>query len=66
MKNITELRKSLSDNYSKMKSGEMQLETGKALAGTAGKIINTLKVELEYNRTIGVEKEIDFLKSSDI
>lgn len=39
-------QKSLSDNYSKMKSGDMQLEIGKALAGIAGKNINSLKVEL--------------------
>ena len=66
MNNITDLRKSLSDNYSKMKAGNMQLETGKELANTAGKIINTLKVELEYNRTMGIKKEIDFLKSPEV
>lgn len=66
MNNITDLRKSLSDNYSKMKAGKMQLETGKELANTAGKIINTLKVELEYNRTMGIKKEIDFLKSPEV
>lgn len=63
MENITELRKSLSHNYSQMKSGKMGLDIGKELANTAGKIINSLKVELEYNQMTGQKKKIDFLES---
>jgi len=62
MQNITELRTSLSDNYTKMKSGKMSLGVGKELANTAGKIINSLKVELEYNQLLNIKNEIDFLK----
>jgi hypothetical protein len=60
MQNIVELRKSLSDNYTKMKAGKMGLNVGKELANTAGKIINSLKVELEYNSMMDVKKKIDF------
>lgn len=67
MQNITELRTSLSDNYTKMKAGKMSLGVGKELANTAGKIINSLKVELEYNSILGIKDEISFLKkSSDV
>ena len=36
---------------------------GKELANTAGKIINSLKVELEYNQILSLKQEIDFLKN---
>lgn len=61
MQNITELRKSLADNYSKMKAGKMSIGIGKELANTAGKIINSLKVELEYNQMMNIKNRIDFL-----
>lgn len=62
MQNITELRNSLLDNYSKMKSKEMELKEGKELANTAGKVLNSLKIELEYQALTGNKKDIDFLK----
>tara|TARA_R110000851_G_scaffold264736_1_gene417351 strand:+ start:527 stop:715 length:189 start_codon:yes stop_codon:yes gene_type:complete len=62
MENITELRKSLSDNYEKMKSREMEIKEGKELSNCAGKIIQSLKVELEYQTLLGTTKEIDYLK----
>jgi len=62
MQNITELRQSLADNYEKMKANEMELKMGKELANTAGKIIGSLKVELEYNQLMGVKKDIAFLE----
>ena len=65
MKNITELRTSLADNYTKIKAGKMGLNTGKELANMAGKIINSLKVELEYNNLMGIKSEIPFLKTND-
>lgn len=62
MQNVTELRASLSDNYTRMKAGKMSLNVGKELANTAGKIINSLKVELEYNSMMEIKNEIEFLK----
>lgn len=65
MQNITELRASLADNYENMKAGTMNLKIGKELANTAGKIINSLKVELEYNSMMDIKKEITFLSVND-
>lgn len=62
MKNIKELRNSLATNYAKMASKKMPIATGKELANTAGKILSSCKVELEYNKTMGVKKKIDFLE----
>jgi len=62
MQNITELRKSLSDNYQQMKDGKMDIKEGKELSNCAGKIIQSLKVELEYQTLLGTKKEIKYLK----
>jgi hypothetical protein len=64
MNNIKELRESLADNYTKMKANKMSLNVGKELANTAGKIINSLKVELEYNSMMDQKKEIPFLQTN--
>ena len=65
MQNITELRASLADNYEQMKAKQMELKMGKELANTAGKIINSLKVELEYNSMMDIKRKIPFLITSD-
>ena len=62
MQNITELRKSLADNYQQMKDGKMEIKEGKELSNCAGKIIQSLKVELEYQTLLGTTKEIEYLK----
>jgi hypothetical protein len=62
MQNITELRKSLSENYENMIKGEMPIGLGKELSNAAGKIINTLKVELEYQALLGKKEPIEFLE----
>ena len=59
--NIRDLRKSLAENYSKMVAKKMPIKTGAELANTAGKIISTCKVELEYNKIMGEKKRIEFL-----
>ena len=64
MQNITELRTSLADNYTKMKANKMGLNVGKELANTAGKIINSLKVELEYNSMMNIKEVIPFLQKT--
>jgi hypothetical protein len=64
MQNITDLRTSLADNYTKMKANKMGINLGKELANTAGKIINSLKVELEYNSMMGIKEVIPFLKKT--
>jgi hypothetical protein len=62
MKNITELRSDLMDNYVKMKDKQMELKEGKELANTAGKVLTSLKIELEYNAMMGIKTPIPFLQ----
>lgn len=65
MQNITELRQSLTDNYSLLKDGKMDIKLGKELSNAAGKIINSLKVELEYNSLLGIKNKIEFLEQKN-
>ena len=60
-KNITELRINLSENYDKMKDGSMCLSKGKELSDCALRIVQTLKVELEYNRFCSGSATIKYL-----
>lgn len=64
MKNITELRNSLLENYEKMKSKNMDLKVGKELANTAGKILSTVNIELKYQQINGVKEKINFLEKT--
>ena len=62
MQNITDLRNSLIENYEQMKSGELPIALGKELTNAAGKIINSVKVELEYKQFMEDRNGINFLK----
>lgn len=46
--NIVELRNELLTVFDGIKTGEVSLGTAKELVNTAGKIINSVKVQLEY------------------
>lgn len=62
MQNIKELRNNLAENYELMANKKMDLRQGKELANTAGKLLGTLKIELEYQQIQGTKKKIDFLE----
>lgn len=65
MQNIKQLRDSLMDNYEQTKAGRMEKGTCKELANTAGKIINTLRAELDFMALTGTRKEISFLNTGE-
>lgn len=62
MQNIRELVESLADNYEKTKKGEMQIKLCKELSNNAGKIVNALRLELEYNEFMDKQELIPFLE----
>lgn len=63
MKNITELRDALALQYQKVLNGEIDVKVAAELNNTAGKIINSAKVQLEYNVQTKNTKTIKFLDS---
>lgn len=62
MKNIQDLRDDLLANYEKTKTGEISVGLAKELSNSAGKIIATVKTQLEYNKYVGDTSEIPFMK----
>lgn len=61
MKNIKELREELSKVFMGLKSGEIEPKTASEMNNAAGKIINTVKVQLEYSALRKEKPEIEFL-----
>lgn len=62
MKNTTELRDELSTLFADLKSGTVDVKVAAEMNNTAGKIINTLRAELDYAAQRKEEPNIDFLK----
>lgn len=48
MNNLKELREELSEVFARLKGGSLDAKDAKELNNSAGKIINSAKVELEY------------------
>ena len=65
MKNANELRKELSAVFDQLAKGALSAKDASELANIAGKMINSAKVQLEYNQRTGVHKRISFLESDD-
>ena len=61
MKSINELRDELLKLFMDIKSGEADVKAAGEMNNTAGKIINSVKVELEYAALRKVEPVIAFL-----
>ena len=62
MKNITELRTRLTEVFNGLESGDVDVKVASEMNNSAGKIINTLKVQLEHASLQKKEPNIDFLK----
>ncbi len=58
---ITELRNSLLEAYEQLKGDPRRVVITKELTNTAGKIIGTVKSQLEYALLRGEEPEIPFM-----
>ena len=62
MNNIVELRKELKSLFHDLRSGEVEVKTASEMNNEAGKIINTIQVELEYYSLLGDKPTIDYLE----
>ena len=61
MRSITELNKHLTDLYTALKDGTIDVKTAAEMNNTAGKIINVQKVQLEYAALRDEKPSIEFL-----
>ena len=65
MKSINELRNELTTLFDALKTGEADVKCAAEMNNTAGKIINSLKVELEYAAQKKQTPAIPFLEYAD-
>jgi len=61
MNNIVELRKELSELFQDVKNGKIDVKRASEMNNSAGKIIHSLKVELEYCSLRNAPQDIDYL-----
>lgn len=64
MKNVIDLRKELSEVFSDLRAGVIKPAEAAELNNTAGKMINSVKIELEYYNLRKEKPEIEFLNSA--
>ncbi len=62
MKNVKELRVKLTEVFNDVVSLKMDRKVALVANGTAGRIISTVKVQLEYHKLRKSKPEVDFLK----
>lgn len=66
MKNVVDLRNELVAIFDQLKAREISHADAKELNNCAGKIINSVKVELEYAGLCKVTPNIAFLNTSKV
>ncbi len=62
MKTIRELREELAEVFKGLKSGAMEMKLAAEMNNAAGKMINTVRTQLEYHKLRKDKPQIDFLK----
>jgi len=66
MKNVTDLRNELISIFEQLKAKEISHADAKELNNSAGKIINSVKIELEYAGLCKVVPNIAFLNTPKV
>jgi hypothetical protein len=64
--NVEELRDFLSQELDRVREGKSTPASANASANLAGKILSSVKMELEYNKMAGATPNIGFLGKSKI
>lgn len=59
--NVEELREFLSRDLERVSNGDITPAVANASANLSGKILQSVKLELEYNAAVGAQPNINFL-----
>lgn len=62
MSTIKNLRDDLMNVFSQLRSGEVDVKVAAEMNNTAGKVINTIRAELEYATLRGESPDIEFMQ----
>ena len=63
IKNNDDLRSDVINVYEELRQGKMTLREAKELTNTAGKIMSSAKIQLEYNIFMKAPRKIEFLEA---
>ncbi len=63
--NIHDLRLDMIEMYEKLRTGQIGLREMKEISNTAGKIMSSAKLQLEYNNYLKATQKIPFLDVND-
>lgn len=64
IENIVDLRQDLTDIYQQLRGGQIGIREAKEIANVAGKIIGSVKIQLEYNVYTKTKERIPFLETT--
>lgn len=60
--NMSELRDNLADVYAKVVTGDIEVDQAKSLSAIAGKMIFSVRTQIEYQVARGEKPNIGFMK----
>ena len=60
--NVEDLRDKLTEQFDDLLAGKLTVDKAKEISNMAGKVMNTAKVQMEYNKLTRNKKTIDFLE----
>lgn len=63
MKNVSKLRKELSEVFESLKNNELDIQQAKAIVATSNAILKSAQLEMEHSKMTGNEKNIEFLQT---
>ncbi len=63
IKNMTDLTNDLVDVYEKLKAGHITTDKAKEQAKVAGKVIGSVRIQMEYNAQMKNNRTVSFLES---
>lgn len=66
IKTVNDLRAILVEEISNLKAGKTTAANVNAVTNATGKILSTVKLEMEYAKLIGKTPNIDFIKVENI
>ena len=63
IKTINDLRDILADEIDKLRKGDTTAASVNAVTNATGKILSTVKLEMEYNKLLGKTPDIAFINT---
>lgn len=65
IKTVNDLRSILAEEIQKIRKGETTAANVNAVTNASGKILSTIKMEIEYNKLLGQTPNIPFIVSKE-